>query len=108
MLSPGVLWQAALCWAAVLSTSSAPLGHAYPPCCLPSAWSQQAQEQVGEDIPGFPPGHKGQEHPTRQRGCWEAQSRAWGPCSCPGPSQHQQDIFSTHLGETPPKMSTQS
>jgi len=54
MLSPGVPWPAALCWAAVLSTSSAPLGCPHPIRYLPSAWSQEAQEQVGKDIPGFP------------------------------------------------------
>lgn len=57
---------------------------------------------------GSPPGHDGQEHPTWQRGWREAQSRAWGLCSHPGPPQHQQDVCCTHLGETPPKMSTQS
>lgn len=45
-----------------------------------------------------PPGHEGQEHPTQERGWWEAQSSTWGPCSHLGHPQHRQDVFSTHFG----------
>lgn len=43
-----------------------------------------------EDIPGFPDGQEGQEHPI-----WEARGRAQEACSCLRPSQHQQLFFYT-------------
>lgn len=59
MLSLGLPWQAALCWAAALSTSSALLGQPHPPHRLLSSWNQWAQKQVGKDIARFHSGHKG-------------------------------------------------
>lgn len=51
MLSPGMPWQPALSWVAVLSTSSAPLGH---PHSVPVLEVNKPRRQEGKDISGFP------------------------------------------------------
>lgn len=63
MLSLEVPWPAALCWAVAPSTSSTPLGHPHPSSAYPVPGPT-----VLRDIPGFPLGQEGQEHPMWKRG----------------------------------------
>lgn len=86
---PGGAMATALCWAVVPSTSSAPLGHPHPSSACPVP-GPTVLGSTCEDIPGFPVGQEGQEHPI-----WEAWGTAWESCSCLRPSQHQQLFFCT-------------
>lgn len=131
MLSLGVLWHTALCWAAVLRTalhcwvildrmgkiSAGPQvmpallpewgGHGpqHPsslfmhPHCLPSAWSRWEKMSLDSHL-----GKRVSSIPTDRGDSGKHRAEPGG--HAPTQDQHQQCVFSTHLGETPPKMST--
>lgn len=58
--------------------------------CLPSAWTRCARR-----YPWIPTWAGGSGASHVEEGWWKAQGRAWGPCSCLRPSQHQQVVFYT-------------